>query len=130
MMDWRIPVSVLGSAALLSGILYLLDGDKYPSPLFTLFSGGLMLGAFYMASDMVSSPTTRPGVWIYGALIGLLVVVIRVWGGLPEGVMYAILLGNAASPVLNQITQPKSFGKRTSERLKRAAAQAAKEKAS
>ena len=83
----------------------------------------------FMASDMVGSPTTRPGVWIYGVLIGSLVVVIRVWGGLPEGVMYAILLGNAATPVLNQITQPKSFGRRTAERLQKAS-QAEKEKAS
>lgn len=69
-----------------------------------------MLGAVFMATDMVSSPVTPRGVWAYGVLIGILVVVIRVWGGLPEGVMYAILLGNACAPLFSRITQPRVFG--------------------
>ena len=110
MMNWRIPVSVLLSAFVLSGIFYLIDPGVYPSPVFMLFSGGLMLGAVFMASDMVSSPITPLGVWIYGAIIGLLVIVIRLWGGLPEGVMYAILLGNAISPHIDKVIRPRVYG--------------------
>lgn len=110
MMNWRIPVAVLSSAFVLSGILYLIDKQVYPDPVFMLFSGGLMLGAVFMASDMVSSPMTSLGVWIYGALIGLLVIVIRIWGGLPEGVMYAILLANALSPHIDKAIRPRVYG--------------------
>jgi electron transport complex protein RnfD len=77
-----------------------------------LFSGGLMLGAIYMATDMVTSPVTNRGAWIFGFGIGFLVVLIRVWGGLPEGVMYAILLMNALVPFINRVTQPRVFGTR------------------
>ncbi len=110
MMDWRITFGVLASAALLSGIFYLVDPEIYPSPLFTLFSGGLMLGAVFMATDMVASPETRRGVWIYGSLIGVLTVIIRLFGGLNEGVMYAILLANAMSPLISRVTQPRRYG--------------------
>jgi electron transport complex protein RnfD len=116
MMNWRIPVAVLGSAFALSGILYLMDSQVYPSPFFMLFSGGLMLGAVFMATDMVASPITPLGVWIYGAIIGLLVIVIRIWGGLPEGVMYAILLANAISPHIDKVIRPRVYG--TSKSLK------------
>lgn len=112
MMNWRIPVAVLSSAFILSGILYTIDPTVYPDPVFMLFSGGLMLGAVFMASDMVSSPMTPLGVWIYGALIGLLVIVIRIWGGLPEGVMYAILLANALSPHIDKAVRPRVYGTR------------------
>lgn len=109
-LNWRIPVSILATVALLSGGLHALDAARYPDPLFMLFSGGLMLGAVYMATDMVTSPVTHSGCWIFGAGIGVLVVLIRVWGGLPEGVMYAILLMNAMVPFINQATQPRVFG--------------------
>lgn len=109
-MDWRIPVAILLSAALFSYLLYELDPAHYPSPLFTIFSGGLMLGAVFMATDMVGSPVTPKGVWIYGAFIGVLTVVIRVWGGQTEGVMYAILLGNVLTPLINRATQPRKYG--------------------
>lgn len=112
MMNWRIPLAILLTVFVLSGALYLIDQEAYPSPLFMLFSGGLMLGAVFMASDMVGSPVTPLGVWIYGALIGLLVVVIRVWGGLPEGVMYAILLGNAVAPHIDGAIKPRVYGVR------------------
>ena len=69
-----------------------------------------MLGAVFMATDMVASPITPLGVWVYGALIGLLVVVIRLWGGLPEGVMYAILLANAISPHIDNMIRPRVYG--------------------
>jgi electron transport complex protein RnfD len=110
MMNWRIPVSILLTVFVLSGALYLINPEVYPSPFFMLFSGGLMLGAVFMASDMVGSPVTPLGIWIYGALIGILVVVIRVWGGLPEGVMYAILLGNAAAPHIDKAIRPRVYG--------------------
>ncbi|WP_455204663.1 RnfABCDGE type electron transport complex subunit D [Kaarinaea lacus] len=109
-MDWRIPVAVLGSAVLLAWLLQILGSDTYPSPSFVLLSGGLILGAVFMATDMVGSPVTPLGVWIYGALIGIVTVVIRQFGGLTEGVMYAILLGNACAPLIDSITQPKPFG--------------------
>jgi electron transport complex protein RnfD len=75
-----------------------------------LFSGGLVLGAVYMATDPVTSPVTNLGAWVFGVGIGVLVVVIRVWGGLPEGVMYAILLMNALVPLIGRVTQPRVFG--------------------
>ncbi len=112
MLDWRIPAAVLLAAALAGEGFHLMDTARYPGPLFILFSGGLMLGAVFMASDMVASPVTPLGVWIYGALIGFLTVIIRLFGGLPEGVMYAILLGNAASPLIAALTQPRVFGTR------------------
>ncbi|WP_455234148.1 RnfABCDGE type electron transport complex subunit D [Thiogranum longum] len=112
MMDWRIPLGVLLGAALTSLPFYLLDSVRYPDPLFVLLSGGLMLGAVFMASDMVASPVTPAGVWIYSLFIGFLTVIIRLFGGLTEGVMYAILLGNAISPLISEVTQPRVFGAR------------------
>jgi electron transport complex protein RnfD len=110
MLDWRIPVTIMASAALFAGLFYLIDPARYPDPLFVLFSGGLMLGAWFMASDMVGSPVTLGGTIIYGTLIGGLTVIIRLFGGMAEGVMYAILLGNAAVPLIEAVTQPKVFG--------------------
>jgi len=111
MFDWRIPVSILLTVAVFSGILFLLAPDKYPSPIFMLLSGGLMFGTVFMATDPVSSPLAPRGALIFGAGIGFLVVLIRVWGGLPEGVMYAILLMNAATPLLDRAIQPRVFGR-------------------
>tara|TARA_E500000318_G_scaffold34761_1_gene34030 strand:- start:4382 stop:5401 length:1020 start_codon:yes stop_codon:yes gene_type:complete len=110
MMNWRIPAAVLLSAFVLSGILYLINNELYPSPWFMLFSGGLMLGAVFMATDMVSSPITPIGLWIYGGIIGILTIVIRVWGGLSEGVMYSILLANAISPHIDSIIKNRVYG--------------------
>jgi electron transport complex protein RnfD len=109
-LNWRIPVSILATVGVLSAVIRVIGGDRYPDPMFMLFSGGLMLGAFYMATDMVTSPTSHRGCWIFGFGIGLLVVVIRIWGGLAEGVMYAILLMNALVPFINRATRPKVFG--------------------
>jgi electron transport complex protein RnfD len=109
-MDWRIPVAVLASAALTALPFWLYDGAGYPSPWFVLSSGGLMLGAWFMASDMVASPVTPRGAVLYGVLIGVLTVVIRLFGGLVEGVMYAILIANAASPLISDWTQPRIYG--------------------
>lgn len=110
MLDWRIPASVLGGAVATALPFYLINPEIYPDPLFVLTSGGLMLGAWFMASDMVGSPLTTRGVIIYGVLIGFLTVIIRLFGGLTEGVMYAILLGNASTPLIDRYTQPKVFG--------------------
>jgi electron transport complex protein RnfD len=109
--DWRIPASVLLSVAVFSGVLYLFGPDRYPGPLFSIFAGSLLIGAFFMATDPVSSPITPRGAWIFGVGIGLLVVLIRVFGGFPEGVMYAILLMNAATPLIDRYTQPRVFGR-------------------
>jgi electron transport complex protein RnfD len=108
-LDWRIPVSIFLTVAVLSQVIHALDPTK-PDALFMLFSGGLMLGAVFMATDMVTSPTTSRGAWIYGVGIGAMVVLIRLWGGLPEGVMYAILFMNAFVPFINRATQPRLFG--------------------
>jgi len=109
-LDWRIPVAVLGSAALTAWLFQAIDPVRYPDPLFVLLSGGLMLGAVFMATDMATSPVTPWGVWLYGALIGVVTVMIRYFGGLTEGVMYAILIANAAAPLIDQMTQPRVFG--------------------
>ena len=115
MMNWRIPVAIFGAVIVFSGALHLLDPARYASPVFMLFSGGLMLCAMFMATDMVGSPMTSRGCYLYGALIGLVTVVIRTWGGLPEGVMYAILLGNAVTPHLDRWTRPTVYGARGKE---------------
>jgi electron transport complex protein RnfD len=110
MLDWRIPAAVLFGAAVSAEFFHWLDAARYPGAAFMLCSGGLMLGAVFMATDMVSSPVTPLGICIYGVLIGLLTVVIRLFGGLSEGVMYAILLANAASPIIESFTQPRVYG--------------------
>lgn len=120
-LNWRIPVGIFVTVGALSGILHAID-PAYPGPLFMLFSGGLMLGALYMATDMVTSPVTHKGAWIFAFGIGVLVVVIRIWGGLPEGVMYAILLMNALVPFIEQATQPRVFGTAESKAEKMGAA--------
>lgn len=101
--DWRIPVGYLGSVALLA---YLMGED----PLFQLLAGGLMLGAFFMATDYVTTPVTPRGRLIFGVGCGLLTMLIRKYGGPPEGVCYAILLMNIATPLIDRWTVPKRFG--------------------
>jgi len=108
--DWRIPVSFLSSVYLMGGIFWLIDSSQYPDPLFHIMSGGLMLGAFFMATDLVTSPITKTGSWIFGIGAGLILIIIRLYGGLPEGVMYSILLMNAVTPLINRYTKPKVFG--------------------
>ncbi len=112
MLNWKIPIVIFITVTIFSGSLHLINPEEYPSAVFMLFSGGLMLGAVFMATDMVSSPLTTRGVIVYGMLIGILVVVIRIWGGLPEGVMYAILFANACTPLINWISQPRVYGTR------------------
>lgn len=109
-LNWRIPAGIFATVAVLAGALHGFAPARYPDALFMLFSGGLVLGAMYMATDLVTSPVTNLGCWIFGAGVGLLVLVIRLWGGLAEGVMYAILIMNALVPFLNRWTQPRVFG--------------------
>ena len=108
-LNWRIPVSIVLTVGGLSALLHLAN-PQYPGAAFMSLSGGLMLGAVFMATDMVTAPVTDTGRWIFGVGIGALVVAIRLWSGLPEGVMYAILLMNAMVPFINKVTQPRIFG--------------------
>ncbi len=107
---WRIPVAITLTVVIFSGIFWLINPEIYPNPVFMLFSGGLMLGTVYMATDLVTSPITPRGAWIYSIGIGIFVVLIRLWGGLPEGVMYAILLMNAATPLINKYVKVRTYG--------------------
>ncbi len=108
--EWRIPFGLVGTVAGVSGIMWLIDPGRYPDPVFSVFAGGLILGAFFMATDYVTSPITPVGKLIFGIGGGLLVVVIRLWGGMQEGVMYGILLMNALTPIINRYTRPTTFG--------------------
>ena len=112
-LNWRVPISIFLTVFVFAQILHAVNPGRYPDGLFMLFSGGLMLGAVFMATDLVTSPVTHLGCWLFGLGIGVLVVVIRIWGGLAEGVMYAILLMNAMVPFINRATQPAVFGHAT-----------------
>lgn len=107
---WEIPVSILVTVFAFSGVLWFIDPQYNADPVFHLITGGLMLGAIYMATDMVSSPMTRGGQLVYGFGIGLLTILIRIWGAYPEGVSFAILLMNAAVPLINLGFKPRRFG--------------------
>jgi len=112
MMDWRISASMLLGVAVFGGLFHWINPAQYPNPWVELLSGGLMLGAMFMATDPVASPVTPRGMWIYGIVMGLITVLIRFLGGLAEGVMYAILIGNALSPLIDNVTQPRTYGER------------------
>ncbi len=107
---WQIPVGFLGTVVAFTGIAHYLAPDRYLSPVVHVLAGGLMLGAFFMATDMVTSPITRRGMLIFGVGCGLLTSVIRLWGGYPEGVSFAILIMNALTPLIDRYTRPKVFG--------------------
>ena len=107
---WHIPVSILATVFVFAGIMHLADPEKYVSPVLQLLSGGLMLGAVFMATDYVTSPMSKKGMLIYGVCIGLLTVVIRLFGAYPEGMSFAILIMNAFTPLINTYCKPKRFG--------------------
>lgn len=109
--DWRVPAAVLLSVAAFAGILHQVDPSRFAPASFALCSGGLLFGTVFMATDPVTSPMAPRGAWVFGAGVGFLVVLIRTWGGLPEGVMYAILLMNAATPLIERGMQPRAFGR-------------------
>jgi len=108
--EWRIPVSILVTVTIFGSIFWVVNPAQYPDPIFHILSGGLLFGAFFMATDMVTSPITTKGAWIFGIGIGVLVVIIRLFGGLPEGVMFSILLMNGVTPLINRYTRPRVFG--------------------
>ena len=108
---WHIPVAVLLTVAVFTGILWMADPTKFADPLFHLLTGGIMLGAIFMATDYVTSPMTPKGMIIYGIGIGVITVLIRTWGAYPEGVSFAILIMNAFVPLLNLYIKPARFGK-------------------
>jgi Na+-translocating ferredoxin:NAD+ oxidoreductase subunit D len=109
-LNWRIPAGIFATVVGLAALLHFIDPVTYAGPGFHLLSGGLILGAVFMATDPVTSPITQRGAWVFAIGIGVLVVVIRSFGGLPEGVMYAILFMNALVPLINRFTQPRVFG--------------------
>lgn len=107
---WQIPVAMLLGLGAIATIFFLYDADAHASPAFHIFSGGAILGAFFIATDPVSASTTPLGRLVYGAGIGALVYVIRAWGGYPDGVAFAVLLMNMAAPTIDYYTQPRVFG--------------------
>ncbi|MGF1584371.1 MAG: RnfABCDGE type electron transport complex subunit D [Bacteroidales bacterium] len=107
---WHIPASILLSVFIFTGILWLINPYDNADPLFHILSGGLVLGALYMATDYVTSPMTPKGMWIFGIGIGVITVAIRVFGAYPEGVSFAILIMNAFVPIINKSVKPKRFG--------------------
>lgn len=107
---WHIPVAVLGSMFIFNAILWFSNSTVFADPVFHLITGGAMIGAIFMATDMVTSPMSKKGMLIYGVGIGLLTVIIRVFGSYPEGISFAILIFNAFTPLINRYTKPKKFG--------------------
>ncbi|WP_077729025.1 RnfABCDGE type electron transport complex subunit D [Methylocaldum sp. 14B] len=108
---WHIPVSLLATVAALATVFHLIDGDRYLGPLWHLGAGGVMLAAFFIATDYVTSPGSPKGQLIFGAGCGLLIFVIRTWGGFPEGVGFAVLLMNALTPVIDYYVRPRIYGR-------------------
>lgn len=108
--SWHIPVAMLGSLLFLAFCFYQLDPDIHPSPGFHLFSGGVMLGAFFIATDPVSSCTSHKGKLFFGFGVGLLTFLIRTFGGYPDGIAFAVLLMNAAAPLIDRYTKPRVYG--------------------
>jgi electron transport complex protein RnfD len=107
---WQIPFAFLAGLVAMAAIFWLFDPESHPFPLFHVFSGGAILGAFFIATDPVTACTTRRGQLIYGAAIGVLVYIIRTWGGYPDAVAFAVLLLNMAAPTIDHYTQPRTFG--------------------
>ena len=106
---WHIPVSILATVFVFAGIMYLVDPSVYPSPEYHLLSGGLMLGAIFMATDYVTSPMSHRGQLIYGVCIGLITMIIRLYGSYPEGMSFAIFIMNAFVPLINTYVKPQRF---------------------
>jgi electron transport complex protein RnfD len=107
---WQIPLAFLAGLVGLAALFWLFDPEAYPFPLFHVFSGGAILGAFFIATDPVTACTTRAGQLIYGAAIGALVYIIRTWGGYPDAVAFAVLLMNMAAPTIDYYTRPRVYG--------------------
>lgn len=108
--SWHIPIAMLGSMALFGTAFWLYDPELYANPIFHLVTGGAVLGAFFMATDMVTSPMTTKAMLVFAAMIGIITMIIRMFGVYPEGVSFAILIMNAFVPLLNKMLKPKRFG--------------------
>jgi electron transport complex protein RnfD len=109
---WQVPLSFIGTVAVFAGIVNHFNPASTPTPLFHILTGGLMLGAFFMATDMVTSPITGKGALIFGAGCGIITSLIRIWGGYPEGVSFSILIMNALTPLIDKYTARTPFGMR------------------
>ncbi|MFK5970635.1 MAG: electron transport complex subunit RsxD [Candidatus Marithrix sp.] len=107
---WHIPVAILTALSIISGIFFLIDSDIYPSPIFNIFTGATIVGAFFIATDPVTAATSNQGRLVFGIGIGLLIYITRTWGGYPDGMAFAILLMNMSVPVIDYYTQPRVFG--------------------
>lgn len=107
---WHIPISIFVTIGIFTGILWLVNPEANADPLFHLLTGGIMLGAIFMATDYVTSPMHPKGMWVFGIGIGLITVIIRVWGAYPEGISFAILIMNAFVPLINRYIKPSRFG--------------------
>ena len=108
--DWQTPVIIIATVAIVSTICWLIDPVQYVNPLIHIFGGGLMLGAFFMATDMATSPMTMKGKIIFSIGVGALTIIIRLWGAYPEGMSFAILIMNAFVPLINKACKPTRFG--------------------
>jgi len=109
---WQVPAVFISTVVVFSGIFWLIDPSRYANPIFHLLTGGLFLGAFFMATDMVTTPVTRKGLLVFGVGCGLITCLIRMWGSYPEGVSFAILFMNAMTPLLDRWFKPRIFGQR------------------
>ncbi len=109
---WHIPVAYIGSVVIFTGILWFVNPQQYLDPVFHLITGGMLLGIFFMATDLVTSPINTRGMLIFGAGAGILTIIIRIWGAYPEGVSFAILIMNAFVPLINRGIKPKRFGEK------------------
>ena len=107
---WHIPVTILVTMAVMTGIFWLVNPEQYANPLIHILSGGAILGAFYMATDLVTSPMTKKGMVIFAIGIAIITVVIRLFGAYPEGISFAILIMNAFVPLINKYFKPRRFG--------------------
>lgn len=110
---WQIPAAFIGTVALFTGIMHLFNPAFTPGPLFHILTGGVFIGAFFMATDIVTSPMSKSGAVIFGAGCGLITCLIRLWGSFPEGVSFAILIMNALTPLIDRVTLRRPFGFKT-----------------
>ena len=114
---WHIPITVLVTMFVMTGIFWLVDPEQYANPLLHVLSGGAILGAFYMATDLVTSPVTKKGMVVFAIGIGVITVVIRLFGAYPEGISFAIIIMNAFVPLINTYFKPRRFGNKIKSKI-------------
>jgi len=114
---WHIPVTILGTMAAFTGIFWLVNPELFANPLIHILSGGAILGAFYMATDLVTSPMTKKGMIVFAVGIAVITVVIRLYGAYPEGISFAILIMNAFVPLINTYFKPRRFGSKITAKI-------------